>query len=146
MKPYEVALSEYGTMEFAGSERNNPQILKYFHMTGFSFIEDDETAWCSAFINYCCLVAGYERSMKLNARSWLDVGKHEKKGKLGDIVVLWRVNPDSEYGHVGFYINEDSDSVYLLSGNQSNMVNILKYPKDRILEFRSISPLNEDEV
>lgn len=157
-KLIEIALGEYGVQEIIGS-KHSERVLQYFKEIGHGWVHDDETAWCSAFVNWVCLKAGYERSEKLNARSWLDVGVEiirkvtidlttlypikEINKELGDIVVLWRNKKDSDYGHVGFYIKEDEDYVWILGGNQNNQVSIEKYPKSRVLGYRRLKPIKE---
>lgn len=133
-----IALKEYGVKEYAGSVHNNPKILKYFEYIGHSWVKNDETAWCSAFVNYVCKKAGYQYSTKLNARSWLTVGSPVDVPRVGDVVVLWREKPDSWKGHVGFFVNADKDKIYILGGNQNNRVCIAAYPKNRLLSYRSI--------
>jgi uncharacterized protein (TIGR02594 family) len=135
-----TALSQYGIKEITGSN-HNPTILKYFSEIGHEWVKDDETAWCSAFINWCALKAGYEHSGKLNARSWLSVGTELKLPVLGCVVVLWRTAKNSGFGHVGLYIGEDKDYVYLLGGNQGNEVNISKFPKYRVLSYRNLNKI-----
>lgn len=142
----EIALSQYGIYEWAG-EDHNPEVLKYFDETGNAWVDDDETAWCSAFVNWVAMKAGYEYTKKLNARSWLEVG-NEVLGpvelpEIGDVLVFWRIAKDSVYGHVGFYINEDKNYYYVLGGNQSNQVRISMYPKTRLLSVRRLNKINE---
>jgi uncharacterized protein (TIGR02594 family) len=138
-KIVEVALGEIGVVEQSGPELNSPRILEYFEEIGHSWVKTDETAWCSAFVNYVAKVAGYEYSGKLDARSWLDIGTETNEPKIGDVVVLWRVDPDSWKGHVGFYIKDDEDYIWILGGNQSNQVKITKYPKYRLLGYRILN-------
>lgn len=138
MKQIEIALGEYGVSGIAGVE-NNPRILKYFSDIGATYIHDDETAWCSAFANWVMLQAGLPRSGKLNARSWLDVGIAVATPHIGDVVVLWRVSKASIYGHVGFYIGEDANGIYMLAGNQDNAVKIKYQPKSQLLGYRHIA-------
>lgn len=133
-KILEIAFKYYGLKEIQG-EQDNPIIVNFFKEIGHSWVKDDETAWCSAFINYVALKAGFERSGKLNARSWLNVGKKVDKPELGDIVVFWREDVNSWKGHVGLYINHDDKYIYCLGGNQSNQVNITAYPKERLLSY-----------
>lgn len=136
--PFEIALTEYGIKEISGKE-DNPEVLKYFNDLGFDGNAlKDETAWCSAFANWCCLQAGHEKSGKLNARSWLTVGCEVEQGEQvpGDMVVLWRVLPSSWQGHVGFFIAERFGWIYILGGNQSNQVKVSAYPKSRLLQYR----------
>ena len=121
-----IALGEYGVREIRGA-KHNPRILEYFKEIGHEWVKDDETAWCSAFINWCALKAGVERSGKLNARSWMDIGKEVSKPKIGDLVIFWRESPASWKGHVAIYINSTEKAVFVLGGNQNNSVNIQSY-------------------
>ncbi len=133
-----VALSQYGVKEVKGA-KDHPQILNYFTTMGFDKTKySDETAWCSAFANWVAEQAGYEKSNQLNARSWLTVGTSTSEPKQGDVVVLWREDPSSWKGHVGFLIKESKRYVYLLGGNQGNSVSIKAYPKNRILDYRTL--------
>lgn len=140
MTPFEVALTQYGVTEIAG-EKDSPEVLKYFKECGWDGDKlKDETAWCSAFVNWCCEKAKYQMSARLNARSWLDVGYQVSSPQVGDIVVYWRESRESWKGHVGFWINTTADHVYTLGGNQSNMVCISPYNKIQLLEYRRLTP------
>lgn len=135
MKPFEIALSEFGTKGVTGL-LSSPEVLKYFKDIGHAWVTDDDTAWCAAFVNWCLLKARYQTTGKLNARSFLQYGYSTKTPTLGDIVVLWRVSKDSVYGHVGFYVRQTKTMIYILGGNQSNEVNITAFPKEKLLDFR----------
>ena len=134
----DIAFGEYGTKEIIG-EKHNPEVLKYFSGIGHEWVKDDETSWCSAFVNWCCKGAGLEYTGKLNARSWLDIGENIQYPQLGDIVILWRENKNSWKGHVGFYIREFNNQIYILGGNQKNQVCIMAYPKDKLLAYKRLS-------
>lgn len=137
-KIIEIALSQYGVKEIPG-DQDNPQILKYFDDMGFDGKKlKDETAWCSIFLNWVAMKSGLPYSGKLDARSWLKIGRKVENPQLGDVVVFWRGNPDSWMGHVGFYIRETKNWIYVLGGNQSNQVKIAAYPKKRLLEYRRL--------
>ena len=56
--------------------------------------------------------------------------------QLGAVMVFWRKAPDSGLGHVGFYFAEDEASYHILGGNQSNMVNVARLRRDRLLTAR----------
>ena len=62
------AASELGTKEISGTE-DNPQIVKYAQETGITFIDNDEIAWCSTFVNWCAKKSGLPITGKANARS-----------------------------------------------------------------------------
>ena len=139
MKHMEIAFSQYGIKEIKGSE-DNPEVLKYFDAMGFDGKKlKDETAWCAAFANYCTSMAfNTEYTGTLKARDWLSVGVPVSSPRFGDVVVLWRESKSSWKGHVGFFINQDKDHVYLLGGNQGNQVCIAPYDNYRILGYRRL--------
>jgi uncharacterized protein (TIGR02594 family) len=138
--PYEVARNYLGTREIPG-KKHNPVILRWLRRIGAA-VFDDETAWCSTFVNYCAQVTGHERSGSLAARSWLKVGKviSLATARRGDVVILWRVSPKSWQGHVGFLEEYDAKTgqVCLLGGNQNDEVNFRYYPASQCLGVRRL--------
>ena len=136
------ALSVFGLKELSGS-KHNEQIVEFFNVSGHSWVKNDETAWCSAFVNWVCIESGFEASKKLNARSWLDVGAEIETPRLGDIVIFWRESKSSWKGHVGFFIREEGENVFVLGGNQSNGVNIKPYSKARVLGYRRVQIIDK---
>lgn len=149
LQAYAIALKELGQREIPG-EQDNPRIVDYHDFTTLD-ANDDETAWCSAFVNYCVahakgktdpgewLALGPEGTGKANARSWLSY-PNQGEGVRGDIVILWRISPDDWRGHVGFVCepNDGRGNVLTLGGNQGNAVTIKAYPRARILGFREV--------
>lgn len=136
-KLLEIALSQYGQKEVVG-KLHNDTILNYAKEAGFTWVSDDETPWCSIFLNWATKKAGVSYSGKANARSWLNVGIPVTTPTVGDVVVLSRgSNPAS--GHVGIYIaNCEDEQIWVLGGNQSNRVSITTFPKSDILGFRRL--------
>ena len=135
----EIAFAEYGVKEIKGKV-DNPQVLKYFDYIGFNGAKlKDETAWCSAFMNYVAKKVGLAFTGKLNARSWLKIGREVETPQQGDVTVLWRVDPNDWRGHVGIFIREANGWIYLLGGNQNNQVKITAYPKSRLLGYRRLT-------
>ena len=135
----ELAFTQYGIREIVGL-MDNPEVLKYFQDLGFDASSlKDETAWCSAFVNWVARRSGLEYSKKLNARSWMEIGDDVVVPILGDVVVLWRQSKTSWKGHVGFYVNHDEKNVYMLGGNQGNKVCIAPYSLNRVLTYRRLT-------
>ncbi len=133
------ALQEYGIKEVPGV-RHSTRVLKYLDLAGFDdYIKDDETAWCSTFMNAMAASECLERSNKPDARSWLNVGTEVDEPVAGDVVIFWRESPQSWKGHVAIYINQIGSDIYVLGGNQSNMVCIKPYSNDRLLGYRRLS-------
>lgn len=131
----DTAFSQYGVREESGPVDNSPQILAYFSLIGHDWVKTDETAWCAAYVNWCLKKSGYKDSGQLTARSLLGMGNPIFDPKLGDLVVLWRIAYDSVWGHVGFFIRESPEHIYMLGGNQDNQVCIKPYQRGRLLNY-----------
>lgn len=140
--PYDLAQDHLGTKEIPGSRHNN-KIVGWLRRLA-AWINEDETPWCSAFVDAMAAEAGYERSGKLNARSWLAVGQDIplEKARPGDVAILWRGNRAGWEGHVGFYVSQTAGGLSMLGGNQGNAVSIATYPKTRLLGIRRLRPLS----
>lgn len=134
----DIALSQIGSYEF--KDGDNPEIMKYF-MGKLNEGGKDEIPWCAAFMNWCLSSGGYEYSGLLQARSNLTLGYHVTYPKIGDIAVFWRGDRQSWKGHVGFYINQVGEDIYILGGNQSDRVSIAPYSAKQLLGFRRVRRL-----
>ena len=115
--------------------RDRPIIYDFLRFAGRSKV-DDETPWCSAFVNYCMEQAGIQGTRRADARSWLRWGRSCLGGpQFGCVVVLWRDDPASKKGHVGFYTGFRGKKLLLLGGNQGNTVSVSEFPKSRVLQY-----------
>ncbi|HSR41594.1 MAG TPA: TIGR02594 family protein [Longimicrobiales bacterium] len=134
-----IAAAEIGQKELPG-EAHNPRIVEYAQESGITWIDDDETPWCSTFMNWIAFEGEVERTDRANARSWLTVGRKADPPEPGDVVIFWRESVDSHKGHVGLFLGFSSggDRVYVLGGNQGNQVGVSAYGSDRILGFRRL--------
>jgi uncharacterized protein (TIGR02594 family) len=143
---FDIAQRFVGTKEVQGTS-SNPQVLAMLRLEDAS-IQDDATAWCSAFVNYIAWLLRLPRSKSLAARSWLSVGEAVELNyaQVGfDVVILKRgegAQPGPEVldapGHVGFYAGVDGDNVLLLGGNQGDQVSVASFPQSRILGIRRL--------
>lgn len=138
-KAIDIARTYIGTKELPGKS-HNPIVVAFLNEFA-SWVNDDETPWCGAFVNYILKHSGHQyiNSWKaLRARSFLKYGDAVKKKQVqrGDIVVLTRGGRHSKTGHVGFVDEIKNGLVYVLGGNQRNEVNITAYPEEKILGFR----------
>lgn len=141
LQAYQYAKAEIGTAEIPGP-KHNPAVVNWFADVGHSWVSDDETAWCAAFIGAMLERAGLTSTRKLNARSYLDWGDTEitlAAAQEGDIVVFYRGDPNGWQGHVGFFSALRGDKIMVLGGNQGNEVSIAPYSKTRLLGIRRIS-------
>jgi uncharacterized protein (TIGR02594 family) len=136
-----TAIAELGQKEVPGAD-DNAAIVRYAHESGFNWINDDETPWCSIFVNWCAKKVNLKGTGKADARSWLFAGQRIENPEPGDVVVFWREKPESWKGHVGFFFGFSKDGlrVYCLGGNQGNQVSISAFPINTILGFRRLAP------
>jgi uncharacterized protein (TIGR02594 family) len=137
-----VARKELGVHEFPGGA-DNPRVVEFLAATNLkgSARLKDETAWCSAFVNWCMLKVGIEGTRSAVARDWLHWGRHIDEPYVGCLVVFER---EKKFGHVAFYLGETETHIKVLGGNQQNPetkifeVSEKSYPKADFLEYRSI--------
>ena len=84
----DAALQETGQKELPGASENNARIQEYLREA--NVVAGDETAWCSAFVNWVMRQNGYSRTMMPNARSWIRWGKPLAAPRYGAVTVFWR--------------------------------------------------------
>lgn len=128
---------EDGVAEIRGAQ-DHPRIMQYFKTVRGNW-QHDEVPWCSAAVNCWVTEAGVKGTGRANARSWSDWGNSLTSPIVGCVVVLWREDPRSAKGHVGFYAGvdpSDPNRFMLLGGNQGNRVSVKSYPKNRVLSYR----------
>lgn len=135
-----------GTQEVPGSG-DNPLILTWPGIIAAAFpnkaglnsycalYTNDDIAWCGLFTGVCFSINGImpvfgsgDLQRFLWAQAWKGFGVRLDAPRLGCVAVLAR--------HVGFYVGEEGSNYLILGGNQSNGVNIKRFAKDAIEEFR----------
>lgn len=136
-KYFLIAEKEIGVKEIAGN-KHNPRILEYHQATQLKATAD-EVSWCAAFVNWCLKQSGELGTLRADARSFLGWGIETKTPRKGDIVVFWRGKKSGWQGHVAFFIEENSDAVKVLGGNQNNKVCYMWYPKSQVLGYRRLA-------
>lgn len=131
-----------------GGPKSNPLVLAMLRLDT-AWVEEDATAWCSAFVNFVCWLLRLPRSKSLAARSWLSVGAPvalEDARPGFDVVVLSRgagEQPGADIlaalGHVGFFAGVDAAAVWVLGGNQGDRVSVMPYNRGRVLGVRRLA-------
>jgi uncharacterized protein (TIGR02594 family) len=136
MTPYEIARGYIGTTEGAGPE-NNPVIMDMYASVGHDWVEHDSVAWCAAFVGHCLERAGLRSTRQLTARSYLEWGVpvESADAQPGDIGVIPRGSSGWQ-GHVFFIDRIEGPWVWGLGGNQSDAVNVKRYPVSKLLGVR----------
>ena len=130
-----IARGEIGVRERPGAD-NNLRILDYHAQTALH-AKDDETPWCSAFVNWVLAQCNIEGTRRADARSWLTwAGGERCEPKPGAIADLARGKRLGWQGHVAFIDRCDDKTLWLLGGNQGNAVSIAEYKRDRLLGCR----------
>ena len=128
-----IAEGEIGQKEKAGAQ-HNPRIIEYHATTGG--FKDDETAWCSSFVNWVMKKAGQGGTNSAGAVSWARWGKKVEQPAYGAIAVIdWDGPGPGWKGHVGFVVGKQGSSVLLLGGNQSNSVNVATFGTSKIIAY-----------
>lgn len=134
---FDIAENELGVAEIPGPA-SNTRIVEYLKSTtlrGSATANNDETPWCSAFVNYCVEKAGYAGTDSASARSWQNWGKPTQQPTPGCIAVFRR-DPDPSNGHVAFFVSENGGVIKVLGGNQSDKVCYAEFPSSRLLSYR----------
>ena len=137
---FALAENEEDVTEF--SDGSNPRIIEYLaSCNGLTPRQkaDDDTAWCSAFVNWCIQLSGLQGTDSPAARSWASWGVRDPGPGEGSIVVWKRYEgPDGALklvgGHVAFLLADEGDKLYVLGGNQGNKVCRKRYPRNGFLK------------
>jgi uncharacterized protein (TIGR02594 family) len=125
----DVAKKELGQHEVQGGE--NPRILEYLRSTyiGAPGNQEDETPWCSAFVNWCLQQVGIKGTRSAWARSFETYGKKMTGPEVGCIVVFdWHDGT----GHVGFVTGWTGTTVTVLGGNQADSVSLATFSRRNV--------------
>ena len=128
-----IARSYDGLKEILGP-RHNQTIIRWLVKLR-AWWSDDETPWCGVFVAHCMQESWLPfPKFYMRAKAWSDYGSLLRRDRLapGAILVFDRAGG----GHVGFYVGEDAGFYYVLGGNQSNAVNVMKLGKSRLVASR----------
>jgi uncharacterized protein (TIGR02594 family) len=127
-KWYTIAQDQIGVHEESLPGENNSRIIEY-HSTTTLKATDDETPWCSSFVNWCMKKAGSQGTGSAAAKSWLDWGQPLQNPQTGAVVVIKKKSTGSDQAtgsssgfHVAFFVGKTQTYIRLLGGNQSDQV------------------------
>lgn len=126
------AFKLYGVKESIGSE-DNPEILGWAKELDLDNYIHDSIAWCGLFMAIVAKRAGKEVVKDpLWAANWSHWGDPVKIPMLGDVLVFKRPGGN----HVALYLGEDKECYFVLGGNQSDKVGIVRIYKTRLIAAR----------
>ena len=128
-----LAISELGQREVKGPS-HNARIIGY-HQTTRLAAKTDETPWCSSFMSWIMIEAGYVSTRSAAASSWKEYGVACSQVR-GAIAVFKRTGGH----HVGIIAGVGNGHLWILGGNQGDAVSIAKYPTARLLDCRCPDP------
>ena len=123
-----IAQREIGTTEISGPAHNS-RVIEYLmscETLDANAQRQDETFWCSAFVNWVVEKSGMRGTDSAWALTWENWGREIDEPRLGAIAVFSR----DDGGHVGFLLKDLGDKVRILGGNQSNTVKAAEFPKN----------------
>lgn len=119
------ALQEIGTRELPGN--TGPAIRRYIALA-HAGAEGDP--WCAIFTNAAMESCGIPGTRSASSQSFRHDSGFKSLGgpALGALAVFWRGSKGSGLGHVGFYRGELDGHVWVLGGNEGDMVQIEALP------------------
>jgi uncharacterized protein (TIGR02594 family) len=122
---FKWALAEVGTRELPGN--TGPAIRRYISL---AHAGGEGDPWCAIFANAALESCGLHGTRSASSQSFRhDAGFLRLAGPaLGAIAVFWRESKASWLGHVGFYRGELDGHVWVLGGNEGDMVQIEALP------------------
>jgi len=133
--PMLAALSFYGEKPLKGPAANQ-QIIEFLKATSYPDPASDEIPWCSAFLVWifkeCCV----DTPANAAAISWMQYSKKTDEPRIGDVVVLEWHNAKGVHRHVGLFVREVLNGIYILAGNQDGTVDIALWKKADVLSYR----------
>jgi uncharacterized protein (TIGR02594 family) len=134
--------SQMGIKEGMGAA-NNPQVQEYLAYGGSTSNKakyQDSVPWCAGFVGWVLEKCGMGSTNSLMARSYEKWGVDVSQDPLpGDVVTFYRGDKSKGFGHVTFFLKRVGELNYCAGGNQSDMVNIASYSKNKMTSIRRSS-------
>lgn len=124
-----IAEGENGVAEIKG-KTHSPRVIEYHSTTGG--FKDDETPWCSSFVNWVMKKAGQGGTNNAMAMSWAKWGQKITKPAYGAIAVF---SYGGGKGHVGFVVGKKGSNILVLGGNQGDMVNVSSFGISKVAAY-----------
>ena len=130
----DLALSKKGLHE----KRNNAELRAFLKSDGHTLGDPAQLPWCGDFIETCLAVTLPNEPLPTNpylARNWAKWAQSTPPC-FGAVGSFWRGSPQSISGHVGFIVGKGPGLLYVLGGNQSDMISIAPISNGRLISAR----------
>ena len=132
-----VALKEYDQARLVGPQ-SNPRILEYLQSIPGAENLTDKVDWASAFAEWSLNRVGIIGPKNMKPKSWVAWGRQITEPKPGAIAIF---NFDGTE-HVGFVLTDAEDSLIVIGGNQETRVEVRRYPKSNVVDYRMPTSTN----
>ena len=130
-----------GTKEYPG-EPNNPMIMRSVEVIAERWPDlasyartyrEDATPWCGLAAAWAMTKANIKPPKEfLSSKAWRTFGFDIKTPELGCVVCL--------ESHVALFHHQTGSTIYLMGGNQSDMVNLCPFKESEIVACRWPNP------
>lgn len=133
-----VAAGRIGVLEDVRKKQGEVAVHRYLESAGFAPAEGEP--WSAVFVRWVLEQVGYAATRQLDTRAWLGWGERTS-ARYGALAIFADSDADGP-GHVGFYVGESRNCVYVLGGNTwargryAPSVGIRAYNKTRLLGYR----------
>jgi uncharacterized protein (TIGR02594 family) len=133
-----VAAGKIGALEDVRKRHGEPAVRRYLESSGFAVGAGDP--WSGVFLRWVMHEIGYKASRGPDSRSWLGWGERTA-ARYGAVAVFGDSDKDGP-GHVGFYVGESRNCIYVLGGNTwlrgryAPGVGVRAHNKARLLGYR----------
>jgi len=133
-----VAAGKIGVLEDVRKRHGEPAVNRYLESSGFAVGAGDP--WSGVFLRWVMHEIDYKASGGLDSRSWLGWGDRTA-ARYGAVAIFGDSDTDGP-GHVGLYVGESRNCVYILGGNTwfrgryAPGVGVRAHNKARLLGYR----------
>lgn len=133
-----VAAGQIGALEDVRKQDGEAAVEGYLESAGFA--PEHGEPWCAAYVRWVMEGIGYAASRQLDSQGWLAWGERTA-ARYGAVAVFADTDAEGR-GHVGFYVGESRNCVYVLGANTwlrgryAPGIGIRAYSKIRLLGYR----------
>lgn len=129
------ALTQIGVREIVGPV-HNPVVVDYWKVGRVRLdVNNDETAWCAAFVNAALESTGYAGTRDGRARSFLDKSLFKDCDARVGAIAVFSSSAGPANGHVALVEGLTATHISCVGGNQGNAVSIAPFQKVRLLRY-----------